>query len=1679
MLRLGSRNASARNRDRSRRLLLQSLESRHLLAVLGGYSIDGFVVDPDPQAGVVIGEEFDAVRFDDPFGNSAELGAINAKYNKVGVINLHTPTASSPTLGYTDVNPGNDLSGIWLDTNIVENEIWLYFAFERESSSTGQIGFEFQADAAPTIGNAPVLYNELVYIEPPGPDAYTQSVIDAWNPWGNRQAGDFSLVFDTQGRELRIVLREYDGKGFNSTTLNTDISGASFSADGLRGEGAVNLTAIMGTGCFSFSNILPFSVTGNSDKADFKDVLIADLTSVIPVQNCGFSISKDGDALSKVGDTVSYSITLENLGFAGSPPLSPYDAGGVSRIQDSLVGVLNPSDFTETGGIGTNGDGLLDEGEIWTLQYDLVVPVDASDPMINTVTATFDDSNGFEQTRTAVHSVNLFQPDVFIDLGGDDLSKIGDEIQYTILVTRGSSSADTPALVGSVTDPYDGSVTNIRLEHGETYVETGTYLVQPTDTDPFQRTAAVTVSPEGFPNVLSASDSHEVNLFQPAVSIDLQGDALSKIGDVINYTITVDNGSSADSPNLIGTVTDPYDGSVTPINLAAGQQYVANGTYTVQTTDTDPFTRTATVTVSPDGFPNVLTDAESHEVNLFQPSIKIDLSGDELSKVGDVIQYTIVVDNDSSADTPNLIGSVTDPYDGSVTSINLGVGQQYVEHGSYTVQSTDTDPFDRTASVTVSPEGFPNVLTKVDSHQVNLFQPAIAIDLSGDELSKVGDVIQYNIVVENQSSTDSPNLIGTVTDPYDGSITSINLAHGQIYTETGSYLVQSTDTDPFTRTAQVTVSPDGFPNILAASDDLTVNLFQPDIAIEMTGDTLSKIGDTIHYTITVDRGNSSVDTPILLGTLVDPFDGSVTSVSLDVGQTYTKNGTYVVQNTDTDPFTRTAEVTVSPKGFPNILNASDGHTVNLFQPEIVIELTGDELSKVGDEIQYTIRVDRGNSSVDTPSLIGTVTDPYDGSVTNIELADGQSYVETGSYVVQSTDTDPFSRTTSVTVSPDGFPNVLTDSDTHTVNLFQPAIELVKTGDASGSVGDQVDYDYTLSNAGSSDSPALVGIVITDDNGTPNDSSDDFSPTFVAGDTNNDGKLDLGETWAYSSTRTILLSDSNPLVNIAAVVSNPDGFPNVITDSDSHSVEVLQPNLVVNKTPDGQILHPGDTATFTIEVVNVGAGRAVDVSFRDPLPSPGDGLQPLTWDLVSVTGANPSDFSLVGNLLLTGSVASLEGDPTPGQINGDESRFTVVLQSVIPADYLDPSGQPGGPGTLGSTFDIDGDLTKVSGLAIQDWGSLPFAIDPDNPQPGELVNQPDLPPGQDDDSFGQGSKEDTEPPTVVAGSIPKNKSDLTNFLLSEEIVEGNVFLRLGFIRANTLGTANLDFELNKLTTLSANGVTPVRSLGDILITFDFASGGNVVELGLREWNGNAWTNPVDNSGTSFDLDAFAAAQGAVNDGMAVDNPLTADPNDTLASNTFGEAIVNLTKVFGGDCRSFATAYVKSRSSDSFTSSLKDFISPAEINIDTCQTIPLANTAYASAGNNAEVSGSGLIGVTNLPVGSGGLLSQARSRLAIAASDNPYDVDGNGYVSSLDALFLINYLGKADSEHGTDVVLPRSAALDVSGDGIVSPLDALMVINFVGKVQHKPLAAEAERTEMVDQALTELSLEPSLF
>jgi len=245
---------------------------------------------------------------------------------------------------------------------------------------------------------------------------------------------------------------------------------------------------------------------------------------------------------------------------------------------------------------------------------------------------------------------------------------------------------------------------------------------------------------------------------------------------------------------------------------------------------------------------------------------------------------------------------------------------------------------------------------------------------------------------------------------------------------------------------------------------------------------------------------------------------------------------------------------------------------------------------------------------------------------------------------------------------------------------------------------------------------------------------------------------------------------------------------------------------------------------------------------------------------------------------------------------------------------------------GSTFEGNDGNLAVNTSGNTDW---------DQGAPNKSAGQ-DLPTGTADNSFGGGSKEDETAVKVGLGSIPNSKADLARFAVAgEQLANGNSLIYLAWSRENQSGTVNFDFEINKIAQpdLTTSGdKTLNRTVNDLLITYDFSGGAQNPSLNLRKWTGSAWGAPQSLSGCS---------EGQVN-GSTVSENLTGGGAVDRPAAQFGEAAIDLTcanVIPNNSCTSFADAYVKSRSSTSFTSEIKDFIAPIAVDLDFCGSITI--------------------------------------------------------------------------------------------------------------------------------------------
>ena len=341
--------------------MIGSFATRAAAQNAGPYTIDGVLV---PDTGVPTTQ--------DPQGNVRELGAVNGAGTKIGVIN----TANPPMLAFTNPNGQVDLDAVYLQTAVDQStgHQWLYFGWLRDANTgSGFISIEFQqASLSPSC----VYTTAGIDFVLPESSAET-TLINSCNPWRNRQTGDFIILWDQQGNGIAtddIKKRTFTCTGtavpYSCTLGPIEDLGtvvADVSADGFKGEMAIDLTEDIFGGadrCLSFDNVIPGTVTGNSDTADYKDNVFATFP---PVTNCGvlkvqkvtldptgnvfsdpnnpgfaYTVTKSGDALRYDVDALTHPVDgappqISIVRPNSNTPAGPAIHGGETQTHDDLI----------------------------------------------------------------------------------------------------------------------------------------------------------------------------------------------------------------------------------------------------------------------------------------------------------------------------------------------------------------------------------------------------------------------------------------------------------------------------------------------------------------------------------------------------------------------------------------------------------------------------------------------------------------------------------------------------------------------------------------------------------------------------------------------------------------------------------------------------------------------------------------------------------------------------------------------------------------------------------------------------------------------------------------------------------------------------------------------------------------------------------------------------------------------------------------------------------------------------------------------------------------------------------------------------------------------------------------------------------------------------------------------
>jgi gliding motility-associated-like protein/uncharacterized repeat protein (TIGR01451 family) len=1028
------------------------------------------------------------------------------------------------------------------------------------------------------------------------------------------------------------------------------------------------------------------------------------------------------------------------------------DAGGLTNTATATGAAPDGSTVSD---ISDDGDtGPTDTGDDPTIT---LIAINPNIEVIKTATIVGDEDGFIGETDLIDYTIQV------TNTGNVTLYNV----DLTDTLTDGNGnilSIDTSAWLVRDIAPGETEIYKAYYIIEQSTAESGSVsnIVTATATDPEGNQITVisddpTTPEPNDPTVTEMDQIPSIEVIKTAEVIDNNGDNKNGIGDTITYTITVENtgNTNLSELTLVDTLTD-FNGDLLTLDalpvfvssnltghslssLRTGEKFTYTATFTInqQAVNSGGTSNTVSVVasspgktndvsdVSDDGLPTdadadgdptndptTVTTDPNPSLELIKTAIVND-NGDGLIGSGDIIRYTLEVENTGDIVLNNVYIQDETLTDGNGTLLALSSGPDYwqpqtIEVGEtiaftalyvITQDAAETGSLINTATAVgsspgsfndvfdISDDGLPTdsdgdgnplndpTVVQTDAAPVSSIEVTKTANISdnGDGLVGLGDTINYTITIENTGNTDLSDLLLTdVLTDRNGNVLPLTsgpsfenaslgssegtIRKGETATYQATFLIsqQALDTGGVSNTVSAVASSPGLVNdVFDISDDgddsdgntesdPTVTLTDsPKVpSIEVTkiatvtdnGDGNTGLGDTINYTITV---ANTGDTPLagvgVTDTITDlngvgliltsgPSFAGATQGSPDgsllMGETATYSASFVintqaanaggVSNTVLASATSPSGITVSDVSDDG--DDTDGNTVN--DPTIIttstttespsIEVTktatvtdnGDGSTGLGDTINYIITVaNTGDSTLTLVTLTDTLTDLNGvnltlnsgplftgsslGSTEGI-LVVGEVATYTATYIItnQTVNAGGVSNTALATAISSGGMTVSDvsddgdDTDGNTVNdptitrttTAPPpssSIEVTKTatisdnGNSTTGLGDTITFLITVENTGNTGLNNLeINDVFSDLSG--NALALTTGPLFVSANLGStEGTLLVGETATYTATFIVNAQADNAggVSNTAsAIATTPTGtFVNDVSD----------------------------------------------------------------------------------------------------------------------------------------------------------------------------------------------------------------------------------------------------------------------------------------------------------------------------------------------------------------------------------------------------------------------------------------------------------------------------------------------------------------------------------------------------
>ncbi|EJN57041.1 hypothetical protein HSB1_44270 [Halogranum salarium B-1] len=883
------------------------------------------------------------------------------------------------------------------------------------------------------------------------------------------------------------------------------------------------------------------------------DDTLPSLTGVVASNQAG------GDTVAE-GDTVVVSATASDaLAGLASVTVDASDLGGSNALElTNSNGDAYDGTFVVSGPTAQDGSVSL--------------TVTATDEAGNT--ASDSDSVTLDTTGPADSNLQITNAD------GGEYVTTGDEVTASITLTDELSSVvsvtlDASELGASATvplsavdgDSYEGTFTvgssqapsandgpvSLKVSASDSAGNTAT----PTDSVTFDTTKPVVMS------VVAAR--------QAGGDVVAVGDEVTVSATVLDTsvpTVTVDASALGGSASLELTKAD---GEKT---LHDDDIYSNTFTVTEPTAEDGPVSLTVSAT---DSVGLTETGSDSVTLDTTKPTI-VDVvvtqqDGDDVVKDGDVVAVSVTV-TDATAGIATVTADAS-AFGGPASLALTDAGDDTYE-GTFTVDAGKAEDGTASVSVTVT-DGVDNVATSSDSLTLDSTDSVVSavsvVGADGDEYVTDGDDVVVSV-----SASDLVSGVASVTVDASalGGSPSLELTKGNDDSYEGTFAVSTPSVKDGLVSLTVTTT-DVAGNVVQDSDTVTLDTATPSVSTVSVYDGDNNghvtVGEEVRVSVTV--------TDISVPTVTVDASALGGSDSLELTKT---DNTYSLHGSDNDVYTGTFTVaepavqdgpvslTVTATDSVGLTDTESGSTsLDTTDPVIstvaVTQQDGDDIVKDGDVVSVTVTASDVTAGVASVTVDASAL----GGSDSLTLTEGQTsgtYAQTFTVSKPSVQDGPVSLTATVT---DDVGLVATDSDSVTLDTTGADVPWVS---AAGL--DEDDYvtagDTVVVTAKATD--ATTGVASLTVDASALGGSDSLELT-----NQDDGDL-------YSVSFTV----SEPTVydgSVALTVTTIDVAGNVVTDSDSVTLDTAKPAILTVVVSDGDddIVTTGDDVTVRATVAD--------------------------------------------------------------------------------------------------------------------------------------------------------------------------------------------------------------------------------------------------------------------------------------------------------------------------------------------------------------------------------------------------------------------------------------------------------------------------------------------------------------